>query len=88
MRGQPKHSTRPHGRLVPSFLGMGAWMTSHVTTERSFDSETTWVVDVLGVFFDVLYMYTNVCKNKALVDVCSTVVGMKCLYCICCPRAF
>ena len=27
-----------------------------LTTERSFDSQATWVIDVLGLLFDMLYM--------------------------------
>ena len=30
--------------------------TDGLTTERSFDLQTTWVIRVLGLFFDMLYM--------------------------------
>ena len=33
-----------------------------LTTERSFDSQATWVIDVLGLFFDMLSM--GVCINR------------------------
>ena len=46
---QPGHNTRPHARLPPSFLGM-----DYLTTERSFDSQATWVIDLLGLSFDML----------------------------------
>ena len=33
-----------------------------LTTERSFDSEDTWLIDVSGLFFDILSM--DVCKAR------------------------
>ena len=50
------------------------------TTERSFDSQATWVIDGLGLFFDMLSM--DVCTIKALTDDRSTGVGNLCMYCI------
>ena len=64
MRGQPGHNTRPHTRLTPSSLDMDAWMTSQ--TYCSFDSQATWVIDVLGLFFDMLSMDLTT-YNQALV---------------------
>ena len=36
------------------FLGHGC--NDDLTTEHSFDSQATWVIDVLGLYFDKLYM--------------------------------
>ena len=44
------------------------------TTERSFDSQATWVIDVLGLFFDMLYM--GVFYNQSLADARSTGAGI------------
>ena len=65
MRGQLAHNTRPHARLPPSSQGMGAWMTSQ--TYCSFYSQATWVIDVLGLFFDMLPMDATT-YNQALVQ--------------------
>ena len=46
-----------------------------LTHELIFDSQATWVVEVLGLFFDMLSM--GVCT-----DVRSTGAGIKYLYCI------
>ena len=54
MRGQPEHKTRPCAQLPPSFLGMGAWMTSQLKV--AFDSQATWAIDELGLFSDMLSM--------------------------------
>ena len=48
--GSPGHNTRPHAQLPPNFTDMDAWMTS-LFTERSFDSQATYVIDALGLFF-------------------------------------
>ena len=53
MLGQPGHKTQPPARLVPSFLGKDACMTSQLNV---FSSQATWVIDVLGLFFDILSM--------------------------------
>ena len=45
-------------------------------TERTFDSQSTWVIDVLGLFFIHGCLY-----NQALADVRSTCARIKCLYC-------
>ena len=50
MRGQPEHNTRPHVR----FLGHGCM--NDLTTERSFDSKATCIIDVLDLFFDMFSM--------------------------------
>ena len=49
------HKTRPHTRMAPSFLGMDA-RSNDLTTDRSVNSQATWVIDVLGLFFDMLSM--------------------------------
>ena len=59
MLGQPGHKTQPPARLVPSFLGKNAWMTSQLNV---FSSQATWVIDVLGLCFDMLSM--GVLKNR------------------------
>ena len=48
MRGQPGRNKRPHERLPSSFLDINGSMTS---TEHSFESQDTLVIDVLGLFF-------------------------------------
>ena len=49
-----------------------------LTTDCSFDSQAMWVIDVLGLFFDVI----NGCLyDKALAVVRSTGAGIKYLYC-------
>ena len=75
MCGQPGHtcSTRPHYRLPPSFLVMDAWMISQLKVA------VICVIDVFGLFFDMLPM--GVCAKKALADVRSIGSGIKCLYC-------
>ena len=50
-----------------------------LTTERSFDSQGKWVVNVLGLF--LLTCYPWVFAQPALTDVRSTGAGIKCLYC-------
>ena len=50
MIGQLGHNTRPHAQ----FPEQGC--QDDLTTERSFDSQATWVIDVLGLFFDMLSM--------------------------------
>ena len=74
--GLPGHNTRTHDdRLPPSFLGV-----DDLTTESSFDSQATWVIDVLGLLF---WNVVHVCLYKqALTDVRSTVARIKFLYCI------
>ena len=50
MRGQLGYNTRPHTLLPHIFLGMDAW----ITTKSSFDSQATWVIDVLGLCIGML----------------------------------
>ena len=40
-----------HDRTPTSFLGM-----DDLKAESSFDSHATWVIDMLGLFFDMLSM--------------------------------
>ena len=47
--------------------------------ERSIDSQATWVIDVLGLFSDVIYGSLN---NQALAEVRLTGARIKCLNCI------
>ena len=55
------HNTiaRPIGTLLPRH-----WSKEDLPTERSFDSQATWVmiIDVLGLFFDMLSMV--VCTTR------------------------
>ena len=60
MPGQARHKTRPYARLPPSFLVIDAWMDD-LTTERRFDSQAMWGIDVLGLFVDMLS--TGVCTT-------------------------
>ena len=69
MCGQPYKTARP---IVTQFPGHGCM--NILTTECSFDSQTMWVIYVLGVIHWCLY-------NQALEDVRSTGVGIKILYC-------
>ena len=70
MRGQVGHKTRPHAQLPSSCMGM-----DDLTT----DSPATWVIDVLGLLFDIKH---RCLYNQALANVRSTGAGIKCLYCI------
>ena len=58
-----------------------------LTTERSFDSQVTWVIDVLGLFFDILSV--GVCTTRywqtsgGLVqelNVCTVSTEMRCCF--------
>ena len=50
-----------------------------LTIERSFGSQATWVIDVLGLYF---WRVSHGCfYNQAIEDVRSTGAGIKCLYC-------
>ena len=53
----PGHNTQPHIQLPSSFLVM-----DDLTTERGFDSQATWVIDVPGLFLDMLSM--GVCATR------------------------
>ena len=74
MRGQPIYDTRPHARLPPSFLCM-----DDLTTERSFDLQATWVIDVFGLC--LWHVIHSSLYNQSLTDVLWTGTGIKCLYC-------
>ena len=52
MPGQPGHNTRPYARSPPSFQGMDAGMTSQLNVD--FFRELHGVIDVLGLFFDII----------------------------------
>ena len=56
-----------------------------LTTERSFDSQATLVIDVLGSF--CWYVIHGCLYNPALSKVRSTGAGIKCLYCITHPES-
>ena len=60
MRGQPDQNTRLHARLPPSFQGMNH--VDDLKTERSLDVPAMWVIDVLVLFFDMLFM--GVCTTR------------------------
>ena len=47
-------------------------------TERYFDSQAMSVIDVLGFFWHVIHEGSY---SRAVADVRSTGVGIKCLYC-------
>ena len=77
MRGQLGHSTRPHTRLLFSFLGMDAWMTLQLNTSS---------IRKRGSLICLAYLLTSflgVCTTSHRADVRSTGAGIKCLYCIC-----
>ena len=78
MCGQPSHNTPPHARLQHILLGVDA--SYDLTTERSFDSQATWVIDVLGI--SIWHVIHGFLYNQALADVRSTGAGIKCLYCM------
>ena len=54
-----QHNTQLYPRLPPTFLAM-----DDLTTESSFESQATWVNDVLGLLFDMLSM--GVCTTRHL----------------------
>ena len=56
MRGHSGHNTRPHSRLPLSCMCM-----DDPTTERIFDSQATWVIDVLWYF---LTLSMGVCTTR------------------------
>ena len=53
--------------IATQFPGHGCM--NDLSTECSIDSQATWVIDVLGLFY-----------NQAVADVWSTGAGIKCLY--------
>ena len=53
--------------------------TDDLTTERGFDTQATWVIDVLGFIF--WYTIQWCLDNQERADVRSTGAGIKCLYC-------
>ena len=56
-----------------------AWIYEWPTTERNFDSQATWVIDVVIVFHcNVIH---GCLYNQAMADIRSTGAGIKCLYC-------
>ena len=82
MRGQPRHNSPPHSQLPPtSFLGIG-----DLKTERSFDSQVSWVIDVLCLFSLTCYPWVFQYK-EALADVLSTGAGIKYVCCTVCASA-
>ena len=60
-------------RPIATRLPGHEWMDD-LTTESSFVSPATWVINLCGLFL-------LTCYNQALQDVRSTGVGIKCLYC-------
>ena len=57
-----------------------AWVHVFPTTERSFDSQAIWAIEVLGLFS--WHVINGCLYNQALADVRSTGAGIKCLYCM------
>ena len=49
MRGQSRHNTARMPIIATQFPGHGSM--DDLTTKRSFHSQATWAVDVLGLFF-------------------------------------
>ena len=66
------HDRKPDCRPISQ-----VWM--HLTTERSFESQATLVIYVLGLFFG--RVIHGCLYNQALAGVRSTGVEFKCLYC-------
>ena len=58
MPGQPGHNTIAHARLTSSFQGMDAWMFSEPS-----DLQATWVIGVLGLFFDMLSLGASTTRH-------------------------
>ena len=52
-----------------------------LATERSFDSQATWVIDVLRLSLLSLYNFHGYVYNQTLADDLSTGAGIKYLYC-------
>ena len=48
-------------RLIPTHLSYHGCM-GDLTIERSFDSQSTWVIDVFGLFLDMLFM--GICTTR------------------------
>ena len=57
MRGHLWHNTRPQPLLPPRH-----GCVDDLITVCSFDSQATWVIDVLGLIFDMLSM--GACKTS------------------------
>ena len=58
MRGSPGHNSQPLAQLPPSILVM-----DDLTTELSFNSLDTWVIDVLDLFFYMLSMGVSTTRH-------------------------
>ena len=52
--GRQGQNTRPHARLPPSFIGMGAWMTSQLIV--ALIPKLRESLMCLACFFDMLFM--------------------------------
>ena len=57
MQGQSGHKTQWNTQLPSSYLGI-----DDLSTECSFDSQDTWVIDVLALFLDISSM--GVCTTR------------------------
>ena len=72
-----------HERMPDYHPVSWAWMQPHVpdlVTDRGFDSQATWFIDVLGLF--IFWPVSDGCLyNQALADVRSTGANIRCLYC-------
>ena len=52
-----------------------------LTTDRSFDLQDMWVIDVFGIFFSDVRVIHGCLNNQVLADVQLTGAGIRCLYC-------
>ena len=50
--------------IATQFAGHGC--IDDLTTERSFDLQTTWVIDVLGLLSDMLSMGVRITRHRQI----------------------
>ena len=60
MHGQPMGRIHGHTPFATQFPGHGC--IYDLTTELSFDSQATWVIDVFGFLFDMIFI--SVCTTR------------------------
>ena len=65
--------------IATQFPGHGC--IDDFTIERSFESQATWVIDVLGSFLS--HVIHGCLYSHALTDIWLSGAGIKCLYCMC-----
>ena len=66
MRGQPGAEYTTVRPIATKFPGHGCM--DDLTTERSFGSQATWVIDVLGVFFCYPWVFEQPGAGRRPVD--------------------